>query len=93
MSAVVICPKCRGRTIINRSKQIAYTSMFFVFGLIFFAIGIFFTVLSYDMAEHDGGGVYYVYWGFSVCGLLWLVRGILYVYYNRNAKPPTFRGV
>jgi len=83
-SAVVICPKCRGRSVVNRTKLNSFITLYFVLAFILIGTGIGLTVMSYTIAE-DGGGVYFVFWGLVLAGVLMLVRAGIYVGLNRNA--------
>lgn len=83
-SAVVICPKCRGRSVVSRTKLNSYIVSFFIMAFIFIALGVGLTVSSYVIAS-DGGGVYFVFWGLVLAGVIMLIRAATYVALNRGA--------
>lgn len=85
-SAVVICPKCRGRSVVNRSKLNYYCTLFFALAFIFIGLGIALTISSFDYAEQSGGGTYYVWWGFIVFGVCMLIRAGMYAGLNYRAN-------
>lgn len=47
-------------------------------GIILFAGGFLFTIITYFLAIAKGGGVYYIYWGAMLYGIIQLVRGFIY---------------
>lgn len=57
-AAVVICPKCRHRSVVNRSRLRGYALSFFLVGFILLAIGIGVTVATYIAAESSYGGIF-----------------------------------
>lgn len=87
VSAVVICPKCRGRSVVSRSRLHWYIGFKVLIGLIFIALGLTFTLGSY---EASGGGIYFVFWGFCICGVLSLLRAVVYCSLNWRAKDAVY---
>jgi len=84
-SAVVICPKCRGRSVVSRTKLNSFITGYFILAFVFIGVGIGLTVSSYMVAEESGGGVYFVFWGLVLVGILMLIRAGVYVGLNRGA--------
>lgn len=83
-SAVVICPKCHKRSVVSRSRLNSFIALYFLLALVFIALGVGLTASSYMMAS-ETGGVYFVWWGLVIVGVIWLVRASIYAGLNRSA--------
>lgn len=75
-AAAVVCPKCRGRSIVSRSKTIVFPIIYFFLGIVLLALGITSTVLTIE----NGSGWYW--WGAIVGGVLFMLRGSIYLCLN-----------
>jgi len=93
-AAVVICPKCRCRSIVNNRKLVSYTLIWFILALIVLGIGVGVTVFTYVIADSTPyGGTYFIMYGPMILGAMLLLRALVYSCLNCNAKKANFIGV
>jgi len=93
-AAVVICPKCHGRSVVNNNKMITYSIIWFVLGFMLLGIGVGVTIWTYVLAETNPyGGIYVVMYGPMVFGAILLIRALIYTCVNCNATRANFVGV
>jgi len=93
-AAVVICPKCTRRSVVNRSKMIGYSAMLYIIGFIFFGVGLGITIGTYVAAENNpSGGFYFVMYGPMVFGFVILIRALIYSFYSCATVNAKYIGV
>lgn len=63
----------------------SFITGYFLIALVFIGVGVGLTVSSYVYTEQNGGGVFFVFWGLVVVGILMLIRAGVYAGLNRGA--------
>jgi len=93
-AAVVICPKCGKRSVVNSQKMYGYSLLFFTLGLLIFGVGLSVTLLSYIAASSaPTTGFYFVMYGPMITGVLIFIRGVVYGCLNCSAPKAKMIGV
>lgn len=78
-SAIVTCPKCSRRSVVNRGRLWTWAATFFIAGLIFLGIGVGVTVSTFIEAESSPtGGFYVVMYSPIIIGVVLIARAIIY---------------
>eukprot|EP01114_Cavostelium_apophysatum_P004125 TRINITY_DN1428_c0_g1_i2.p2 TRINITY_DN1428_c0_g1~~TRINITY_DN1428_c0_g1_i2.p2 ORF type:complete len:108 (-),score=12.23 TRINITY_DN1428_c0_g1_i2:47-370(-) len=78
-AVMIVCTKCRHRSIVNQRRLMIDVISTWVVGLILLAVGIGFTAWTYWNATHSyGGGFYVVMYGPMIGGVFTLLRAVVY---------------
>lgn len=89
-SQLARCPHCRRVSSCDASNQKTRCAIYLILGIIFLGAGIGVTVGTYEMAHHSGG-IYTVWIGAFVFGILFLVRAAYLgsIRVSPRAPPPS----
>lgn len=92
-ASFIVCSKCRRRSMVNRGRWYTLVTICMILGIIFLGAGIILTVISEKQAVEDGYGYPIFFWGLMLSGVLFLIRGVVYLALGLSAPSATNVGV